>query len=101
MPVLPSRAAMDPGPFFAAVALVGVLGVTVLAPLARAFAERLRGKSRDAALDNGEVDALRDELHSLRQQVSELAERQDFAERLLAQAREKGLLSAPKEPTDK
>ena len=97
MQVVPSVAAMDPGPFFAAVALFGILGVTVLAPLARAFAERLRGKSRDSALDSREVEALRDELYKLGQQVSELAERQDFAERLLAQAREKGLLSAPKD----
>ncbi len=33
----------------------------------------------------------------VRQQVAELAERQDFTERLLGQARERGLLNAPKE----
>jgi hypothetical protein len=40
---------------------------------------------------------MREELTGLRQQVSELAERQDFTERLLAQARERGLLNPPKE----
>ena len=43
------------------------------------------------------VEVLREEVASLRQEVAELAERQDFAERLLAQAREKGLLQAPRD----
>ena len=81
----------------AALGVFAVLGVIVLGPIGRAFADRLRGKARDAGLDSGEVEAMRDELHSLRQQVAELAERQDFAERLLAQAREKGGLPAPKD----
>jgi hypothetical protein len=91
----------DPAQIIAAVGCFSVIGFVVLGPIGRAFADRLRGKHRDAALDSGEVEALRDELHSVRQQVAELAERQDFAERLLAQARDKGLLSAPKEPKDK
>ena len=98
MSMLPMRAAMDPGPFFGLIGLIAVLGVVVVRPLVRAYAERLRGKSQDATLDSGDVEALRDDLDHLRRQVSELAERQDFAERLLAQAREKGLLQAPKDP---
>jgi hypothetical protein len=75
---------------------LGVFGVA-FSPIGRALADRLRGRQQDAALDSGEVEALRDELTVVRQQVAELAERQDFTERLLAQAREKGLLQAPKE----
>jgi len=88
----------DPGPVIVSVAFfVMLLGsFAMFGPIGRAIAERLRGKGRDRALDSGEVEALRDELYSLRQQVSDLAERQDFSERMLAQAREKGLLPAPK-----
>jgi len=88
----------DPGPVIVSVAFfVMLLGsFAMFGPIGRAIAERLRGKGRDRALDSGEVEALRDELYSLRQQVSDLAERQDFSERMLAQAREKGQLPAPK-----
>jgi hypothetical protein len=72
-------------------------GFVIFGPIGRAFAERLRVRSREAALDTGELDALREELSSVRRQVAELAERQDFTERLLAQVRERGLLAAPKE----
>ena len=34
----------------------------------------------------------------MRQQLDERVERQDFTERLLAQARERGMLQGPKEP---
>jgi hypothetical protein len=89
----------DPGPVIASVAFfITVLGgFVILGPIGRAFAERLRGKSRERALDTGEADALREELADLRREVAELAERQDFSERMLAQARDKGLLPAPKE----
>jgi hypothetical protein len=72
-------------------------GFVIFGPIGRAFAERLRVRSREGALDTGELDALREELSSVRRQVAELAERQDFTERLLAQVRERGLLAAPKE----
>ena len=90
---------MGPTDAFAFVVLMVTLGGVGMAfsPIGRALAERLRGKSRDRALDSGEMDALRDELYAVRRHVEELAERQDFAERMLAQAREKGLLQAPKE----
>ena len=91
----------NPGDVIGFVALVmgllGLGGILALGPIGRALADRLRGRRREPALDTAEVEALRDELDTLRRQVSELAERQDFAERLLAQARERGLLAAPKE----
>lgn len=66
-------------------------------PIGRAIAERLRGKAvmEPPAELLAEMDDLKDQVGVLSQQVSELAERQDFSERLLAQARDKGLLPAP------
>jgi hypothetical protein len=60
-------------------------------PIGRAIAARIRGP---AELPAEELDELREQLAALHGQVAELAERQDFAERLLAQAREKGALGA-------
>lgn len=65
-------------------------------PIGRAIAERLRGhKGQPPASED--LEEIRDHLQSLQQQMSELAERQDFAERLLAQAREKGALGSGKD----
>ncbi len=61
-------------------------------PIGRAIAERLRRRPGEGAQPSEELDEMRDRLATLQQQVSELAERQDFAERLLAQARERGAL---------
>jgi hypothetical protein len=44
-----------------------------------------------------ELDALRDEVTGLRREMDETLNRLDFSERLLAQARERGLLNAPRE----
>ncbi len=87
---------MDVMAFLALMATLSVVGVA-FSPLGRALAERIRGRPRSPALDTGEVEALHDELAAIHRQVDELAERQDFTERLLAQARERGLLQAPKE----
>ncbi len=71
-------------------ALVGIS----FSPIGRAIARRLGGGKDEAAEGQAlaEVDALREELQGLRGEVGELQERLDFAERLLAQAREKGQL---------
>ena len=62
-------------------------------PLGRALARRLAGEK--ATMEEtpilAEVDALREELHGLRQELGEVQERVDFAERLLAQVRAKEL----------
>ncbi len=65
-------------------------------PIGRAIADRLRGRALNAPPPEmlEDIDALKDQVGLLSQQVSELAERQDFSERLLAQAREKGALGA-------
>lgn len=63
--------------------------------LVRAVAARLLGGSRpgdDRLVD--EVEDLRARVASLQGQLDEVQERQDFTERLLAQARERGLLGS-------
>src|SRR6266850_3654858 len=63
-------------------------------PIGRAVADRIRGKS--ALAGGGDLrtelaeqkDALDQELEAVRREVADLAERMDFAERLLAQNRE-------------
>jgi hypothetical protein len=83
-------------------AMVALVGVSILT-LSKAFAKRIAGGSAGSR----EIEALRDEVAQLRVEVDELharvapvdeiQNRLDFAERLLAQARERGLLNAPKE----
>jgi hypothetical protein len=74
----------------------GMLGIIAFSPIGRAIAERLRGQSAPA-VPSEELEDIRAHLQSLSEQVSELAERQDFSERLLAQTREKGVLGPAKE----
>jgi hypothetical protein len=56
-------------------------GVTVLRPVVAALAERIR--NRPGLPPDGE-QVLVDEVRAMRQELSELAERVDFTERLLA-----------------
>ena len=72
-------------------AIVTVIFLTgsfvVLRPIAGALAKRIGGEaqpSRPAAMD----EAVQSELQHLREDVDQLAERVDFAERLLAKQRE-------------
>ena len=69
-------------------------GFWVLRPLASAAARRIGGEvppARDRELDG----AVQEELHRLRSDVNELAERLDFAERLLARQRDADRLVPP------
>jgi len=81
-----------PVTMFGGGALVGIS----FSPIGRAIARRLGGGKDEAAEAQAlaEVDALREELQALRGEMGEMQERLDFAERLLAQAREKGQLGA-------
>ncbi|PYP44258.1 MAG: hypothetical protein DMD42_08335 [Gemmatimonadetes bacterium] len=71
-------------------------------PIGRALADRIRGRS--ATPGSGDVgtqlaehkEALDQELETVRREVAELAERLDFAERLLARQREGERLVPPK-----
>ena len=82
-----------------AVAIVALIASgTVLSFLSfhfgRALADRIRNPARADAL-KALREELAGELHQLRGDVSELAERLDFAERLLAKEREAARLGPP------
>ncbi len=74
-----------------------MLGVIAFSPIGKAIAERLRGKSAQAQLAPEELDDVRAQLQTVQEQVNELAERQDFTERLLAKTRDKGAIGPAKE----
>jgi hypothetical protein len=82
--------------FFAMVAFVGVS----FSPLGRAFARRFSGEAgalEGARRDAAELEALQGEVADLRRELDEVQNRLDFTERMLAQAKERGQLGAPKE----
>jgi len=61
---------------------------TVLRPVAAAVAKRIAGEHRKPGLDPDERDEIMGELEQVRQEIADLAERMDFAERLLAKPRD-------------
>lgn len=67
----------------------GTLFLLAVSPVGKAIAERIRGGAPASVGPDPEVLA---ELEQLRSDVTELQERLDFAERLLAQKREAGQL---------
>ena len=69
-------------------------GIWLLSPIARAAAERLRPR-HDADLETGRQDELAGQVERLQQDVVELHERLDFAERLLSKQRESARLGPP------
>jgi hypothetical protein len=73
---------------------VGVASLFSLTPLARALAKRLRGRHEPPA-DAGLREEVLGELQRVRGELAELAERMDFAERLLAKERESERLAPP------
>jgi hypothetical protein len=68
----------------------GTLFLLSVSPVGRALAERIRSQGAHPAQDP-EMQA---ELDSLRSELSELHERMDFAERMLAQRQEPGKIGA-------
>ena len=77
----------------------GTLFLLSVSPIGRAYADRLRGKSAQGQVAPEELDDLRAQLQTVQEQVNELAERQDFTERLLAKSREKGAIGPATEAT--
>lgn len=63
----------------------GTLFLLAVSPIGKAYAERIRSRTHELAPPDPQVLA---ELDELRGQISELHERVDFAERLLAERRE-------------
>jgi hypothetical protein len=64
----------------------------VIRPVASAVAKRIAGEHRRPGMDASERDEILTELQQVREEVAELAERMDFAERLLAKHGESGRL---------
>lgn len=82
-------------------AIVGFFGTILtalvsLGPIGRAIGDRLRGKAAGSLVElHEQLDEVLTRLEELQRQLGDLGERQDFTERLLAQARERGLLAGP------
>jgi hypothetical protein len=75
---------------FSMFALVFIVWFISHGPIGKAIGEvisRLFGGSRAPKELGGELEQLRSRVEGLERQLGELAERQDFAERMLAQAR--------------
>ena len=104
-PLPPPTIPFDPNQL---VPLIGVIGIVIIAgivlygffksDLAAAMAERIRSRIHrrmpaDGATDAGHAE-LEEKLEHMEGQIAELAERLDFAERLLAQKRERSLPGA-------
>ena len=77
-----------------------ITALVTFGPVGRAVAERLRGKGASGALAEIEerFDDQAQQINVVQRQLGDLAERQDFSERLLAQAKDRGLLAAPAAP---
>jgi hypothetical protein len=77
-----------------------ITALVTFGPVGRALAERLRGKGASGALAEIEerFDDHAQQINAVQRQLGDLAERQDFSERLLAQAKDRGLPAAPAAP---
>jgi len=78
---------MNPGEAVAAFMFFGGT-FWVLRPVAAAVAKRIAGEHRRPGIGPEERDEILTELQQVRHEVAELAERMDFAERMLAKPRE-------------
>lgn len=86
--------------------VMGTTGLTLVglgfSPIGRALAERIRGKSAVPGLEElrGELgeqqEGLVEEVRQMRQEMADLAERLDFAERMLARKSEAERLVPPR-----
>src|SRR5205085_12493030 len=56
----------------------------VLRPTGAAIAKRIAGEHRKPGMDAADRGEIPSQLHAVREEVAELAERMDFAERMLA-----------------
>ena len=72
--------------------------IVSLGPIGRAIGDRVRSKGAGGSLAamQEQLDEVLARLEDVQRQLGEIGERQDFTERLLAQARERGLLEGPR-----
>lgn len=96
-PFDPNLIFMEGGPPFVLMIVLAALAATIIIlwPIMRAFGRRLEGKGQiDSAL-RAEVEQLHTslaEVDALRQEVAELHERVDFAERILLKSQDRSEL---------
>ena len=64
-----------------------------LSPVGKAYAERLKGQG---GMTGEAGEQMLQATEDLRQEVTELSERVDFTERMLAKAKEQGLIQPPR-----
>lgn len=64
-----------------------------LSPVGKAYAEKLKGQG---GMTGEAGEQMLQSIEDLRQEVTELSERVDFTERMLAQAKEQGLIQPPR-----
>lgn len=76
----------------------GIVIAVAFSPIGKAIADRLRGPVQQT-LPSEEIDEVRSQLQGIQEQISELAERQDFTERMLAKAKDKTAIGPGKEVT--
>jgi len=78
----------------------GTVAAVAFSPIGRALADRIRGKVASSEDVSAELTEHREqtgaELDALRQQVGELAERLDFAERMLSKQKDTERLAPPR-----
>jgi hypothetical protein len=94
----------DGGPPVVLMIVIAALAacVIILWPIMRAFGKRLEGKGAVDPVLRGDVEQLQmrlAEVDTLHNRITELEERVDFTERLLAQAQPQGRLGASGEGT--
>ncbi len=84
-------------------AIIGFFGtiltaVVTLGPIGRAIGDRVRSKGAAGSIAGlqEQLDEVLVRLDDVQRQLGDMADRQDFTERMLAKARERGLLEAPK-----
>ena len=79
-------------PIFGMMTGLVITGFVVLGPVGRAIGDVVRhifgAHKPGPGLQAGDLDEVKDRLETLHQQVAELAERQEFTERMLAQVRQ-------------
>ena len=81
-------------PMFGMMTGIVITGMIFLGPVGRAIGEGIRywlagGHRQAPALQSADVDEVLERLDSIQHQVAELAERQDFSERLLARGQQR------------
>ncbi len=87
-------------PVFGMITGIIITGFVIIGPPGRAVGNIITywlggGKRRQEAVPSADLDEVHDRLDLLQRQLAELAERQEFTERLLAKARqERGLPGA-------